>query len=115
MRNSGWLVLALVLWGCADDDQGERNAVFRFPDTNTSVVDLSIDDLERVPSWVVFRDSGTMLGDHARDTIFGEVAFALRLPDARFAAADRKGVRVHVFGPQGELTQSLGRRGAGPG
>ena len=55
-------------------------------------------------------------GDGPSDTIFlDRVGGAVRLPDGNIAVADRGATMIRIFGPDGKLIRTSGRRGSGPG
>jgi hypothetical protein len=89
---------------------------FRFPSAAAGIVqDIPPSALLDAPRWRVDREAPLVI--EVTDDRGGavSVAYAIRLADGRFAAADRPGGRVLILGPEGGFQAAWGRKGAGPG
>ncbi len=96
------IVAALLLAGCAPDTARSNNGDITLNDFSCNACSVRVDSI-------------AFLG-HQDDTVSFRVdVLPARDSRGRFYLPDRAGGVVHVFGPDGRLMTTFGKRGRGPG
>jgi hypothetical protein len=119
----GALTAALLLMGgCAADGGGDmvmtRDTVVMHHGSDVTVqIVESAAELDDVAAWRVDATPAMDIGalDAPQQVALFRVSGAYRLADGRVVVADAGSSEIKVFGSDGELTQTIGRPGEGPG
>lgn len=106
---------AVALGACSGDDAGDRGSLRTEVDSigDTLVVRTLGSASEGILTLVEDVRIGELDGED--EYMFGQISELVALPDGSALVFDQQAVALRIYGSDGRVVRSLGRRGSGPG